>query len=165
MNQRRFRNLEGIPHSVIYNGVDLAAFRPSERRADSTVTIGFVSNLVDRKRPEWVIRAAGCLVRDGLDVRVLVAGNDFTQGAKAQALAALAEVEDLAGRYRFLGYCSNVPEVLQQVDILALPSQRDREALPRIIVEAMACGIPVLATDVAGIPEAVRNGRVAGRRR
>jgi D-inositol-3-phosphate glycosyltransferase len=96
-------------------------------------------------------------VRDELDVNIVIAGNDFTGGAKAQSLQTLAEAEGLGERYRFLGYCSNVPKVLQQIDILTLPSQRDREAFPRIIVEAMACGLPVVATDVAGIPEAVRD--------
>jgi glycosyltransferase involved in cell wall biosynthesis len=157
-NRRRFRNLDKIPHSVIYNGVDLETFYPSEKSADGTVTIGFVSNLVDRKRPEWVIRAAGRLLREGLDLRVIIAGNDFTNGAKVQTLKALVETEGLGERYDFLGYSSNVPEILRQIDILALPSQRDREAFPRIIIEAMACGIPVVATYVAGIPEAVNNG-------
>jgi glycosyltransferase involved in cell wall biosynthesis len=122
------------------------------------VTVGFVSNLVDRKRPEWVIRAAGCLIRNGLDVNLIIAGNDFTNGEKAKALADLATDEGLGTRYQYLGYQSDVVGVLRKIDILTLPSERDREAFPRIIVEAMACGIPVVATDVAGIPEAVQDG-------
>jgi glycosyltransferase involved in cell wall biosynthesis len=157
-NRCRFRTLNGVSHSVIYNGVDLGTFRPRDQPSHNAPSIGFISNLVDRKRPDWVIRAAGHLVRHGLDVRVVIAGNDFTMGIKTETLRTLAEREGLSGRCEFLGYRSDVFDVLQQVDILALPSMRNREAFPRIIVEAMACGIPVVATNVAGIPEAVRDG-------
>jgi len=67
-NRPRFRRITKIPHSIIYNGVDLASFQPRSESDSDVVTVGFVSNLVDRKRPEWVIRAAGCLIRNGLDV-------------------------------------------------------------------------------------------------
>jgi glycosyltransferase involved in cell wall biosynthesis len=157
-NRRRFRRITKIPHSIIYNGVDLAVFQPRCESDSGVVTVGFVSNLVDRKRPEWVIRAAGCLIRNGLDVNLIIAGNDFTDGEKAKALADLATDEGLGTRYQYLGYQSDVVGVLRKIDILTLPSERDREAFPRIIVEAMACGIPVVATDVAGIPEAVQDG-------
>jgi glycosyltransferase involved in cell wall biosynthesis len=162
-NRTRFGSLGKTRHSLVYNGVDLAQFEPRREDASGAVTVAFVSNLVDRKRPEWVIRAAGRLVREGHDVDVLLAGNDFTGGVKARELDTLAQTEGLLGaglatRYRYLGYRPDVAEVLRQVDVLALPSQRDKEAFPRIIVEAMACGLPVVATAVGGIPEAVEHG-------
>src|SRR5206468_4129010 len=58
----------------------------------------------------------------------------------------------------YIGQRSDVPDVLRSLDILVLPSERDMEAFPRIVVEAMACGVAVLATEVAGVPEAVVNG-------
>jgi glycosyltransferase involved in cell wall biosynthesis len=157
-NQRRFNGAALPSSSVIHNGVDLSRFYPARRKAGGAVTIGFVSNLVDRKRPSWLVRAAGRLRRDGLDIKVLLAGNDFTGGAKAEELQALAEHEGLGGRYSYIGQRSDVPDVLRSLDILVLPSERDMEAFPRIVVEAMACGVPVLATRVAGIPEAVVDG-------
>jgi len=157
-NRRRFSGVALPPSSVIYNGVDLSQFYPARPRADGPVTIGFISNLVDRKRPDWVVRAAGRLRRDGLDIKVLLAGNDFTGGAKATELQALAEREGLGDRYSYVGPRSDVPDVLRSLDILVLPSQRDKEAFPRIVVEAMACGVAVLATEVAGVPEAVVTG-------
>jgi len=157
-NQRRFNGVDLPASSVIYNGVDLAQFHPAPRRTEGAVNIGFISNLVDRKRPDWLVRAAGQLAREGLNIKVLLAGNDFTGGAKAKELQELARREGIAGRYNYIGPRSDVPDVLRSLDILVLPSERDKEAFPRIVVEAMACGIPVLATAVAGVPEAVADG-------
>jgi D-inositol-3-phosphate glycosyltransferase len=157
-NQRRFDGSALPPSTVVYNGVDLTRFYPAERKAGGPVTVGFISNLVDRKRPDWLVRAAGILLREGIDLNVVLAGNDFTGGAKAAELAALAAREGLGDRYAYLGQRSDVPEVLRSLDILVLASERDKEAFPRIVVEAMACGLPVLATEVAGVPEAVVDG-------
>jgi len=157
-NQRRFNGATLPPSSVVYNGVDMAQFFPAAAKPGNGVTIGFISNLVDRKRPDWVVHAAGILLREGIDVRVVLAGNDFSGGAKAAGLEALAQREGLDGRYAYLGQRSDVPDVLRSLDILVLTSERDKEAFPRIVVEAMACGLPVLATAVAGVPEAVIDG-------
>jgi glycosyltransferase involved in cell wall biosynthesis len=157
-NQRRFNGAMLPASSVIYNGVDLSVFYPATGRREGPVNIGFVSNLVERKRPDWLVRAAGRLAREGLNVKVLLAGNDFTGGAKAQELQELAKQEGITGRYHYIGPRSDVPDVLRSLDILVLPSERDKEAFPRIVIEAMACGLPVLATAVAGVPEAVVDG-------
>ncbi len=158
-NQRRFDGAVLPPSSVVHNGVDLSQFFPrAGRDAEKSVTVGFISNLVDRKRPDWLVRAAGRLVREGIDLKVVLAGNDFSGGAKAAELAELARQEGLAGRYDYLGPRSDVPEILRTLDILVLASERDKEAFPRIVVEAMASGVPVLATMVAGVPEAVTDG-------
>ncbi|HEV8391451.1 MAG TPA: glycosyltransferase family 4 protein [Dongiaceae bacterium] len=157
-NQRRFGGASLPASSIIYNGVDLSQFYPAPRRVEGAVNIGFISNLVDRKRPGWLVRAAGRLAREGLNIKVLLAGNDFTGGAKAKELQDLAQQEGIASRYHYIGPRSDVPDVLRSLDILVLPSERDKEAFPRIVVEAMACGVPVLATAVAGVPEAVVDG-------
>jgi len=157
-NKRRFDGIELPASTVIYNGVDLSLFHPAPRKAGGPVNIGFISNLVDRKRPDWLVRAAGKLAREGLNIKVLLAGNDFTGGAKAKELQELAQREGIAGRYNYIGPRSDVPDVLRSLDILVLPSERDKEAFPRIVVEAMACGVPVVATEVAGVPEAVVAG-------
>jgi len=163
-NRVRFTGMAIPPSETVYNGVDLQRYRPSDRPADTgPVTIGFISNLVERKRPDWVLRAVGVLLRSGIDVRLVIAGNDFTGGKAAAELQALAEREGIAGRYSYMGFQSDVPGLLRGIDILALPSERDREAFPRIVVEALATGVPVVATCVAGIPEAVidkYNGRL-----
>src|SRR5262249_24503557 len=142
-NRRRFDGVALPPSTVVYNGVDLSKFSPAPRKSDGAIRIGFISNLVDRKRPDWVVRGAGILRREGIDLQVVLAGNDFSGGAKAAELAELARREGLADRYEYLGPRSDVPDILRSLDILVLASERDKEAFPRIVVEAMACGVPV----------------------
>lgn len=155
-NRSRLPADTSVPVTLVYNGVDPAAFR-TERRFDRTpVTIGFVGNLVKRKRPEWVVNAVAALHREGLDVRLVAAGRD--DGGNADRLAALANEGGLGDRFSYLGYRSDIPALLRDIDILALPSERDKEAFPKVILEAMASGAPVVATRSAAIPEAVIEG-------
>lgn len=159
-NRARFAGKQTPPISVIYNGVDTTVFHPLPmRRQNARPVIGFISNLVDRKRPEWVVRALSRLAADGVDAEALFAGADFTGGRAAARLDELARTTGMHDRYRYAGFQSDVPALLHSIDVLALPSQRDKEALPLIVLEAMACGVPVVATAVAGIPEAVVPGR------
>jgi glycosyltransferase involved in cell wall biosynthesis len=58
---------------------------------------------------------------------------------------------------RFLGYRGDVPDLLRAADIFVLPSHR--EGMPRSIIEAMLCGLPVVATDIRGAREEVVDGR------
>jgi glycosyltransferase involved in cell wall biosynthesis len=158
-NRVRFDGKPLPASETVYNSVNLDRFKPADSDVEERpLVVGFVSNLVKRKRPDWVVRAVGALVRSGLNVRLAVAGNDFTGGQAEADLRALAEQEGLAGRYDYLGFQSDIPGLLRTIDILALPSERDREAFPRIVVEALASGVPVVATRVAGIPEGVTDG-------
>ena len=77
--------------------------------------------------------------------------------ATAAIEARIAEL-GLGERVRLLGWRDDVPAILAAADALALPSLGN-ECLPYAILEAMAAGLPVLSTDVAGIPEMVDDGR------
>ncbi len=159
-NRVRFAGKQAPPISVIYNGVDTATFHPVQRvQPNPRPVIGFISNLVERKRPDWVLRALARLLVDGVQAEALFAGADFSGGRNAAALDELALAEGVHDHYRYAGFQSDVPALLRSIDVLALPSQRDKEAFPLIVLEAMACGVPVVATSVAGIPEAVLPGR------
>lgn len=148
----------GRPSTTVPNTVDITVFAPAPRTAtNGPVRLGFVSNLVSRKRPDWVVRAGARLLQEGYDVEVVVAGADFS-GTAVDELTSSAAGRVLGERLRCPGRSDDVPAVLNDLDVLLLPSMRDREALPRIVVEAMACGLPVVATSVAGVPEAVVDG-------
>lgn len=85
-------------------------------------------------------------------VKLLIAG----EGNEERALRAMAVSLGIERRVHFLGYRADIDELLSACDALVLPSTL--EATPYVIVEAMASGLPVVASNVYGIPELVRDG-------
>lgn len=166
-NRSRFAGRSMLPPSeTLYNWIDLGTFRPADDRAahkrrlgfdEHAPLVGFVGNLVARKRPEWAIDAFRALVESGIDTHMAVVGSDFSSDGSvlARLLARAADTED---RIRFLGYRSDVPELMRAFDVLVLPSAPRGEAFPRVVLEAMASGAAVVATRVAGVAEAVEDG-------
>lgn len=131
------------PIRVIYNGIDESRFSPplNWRKDGATVKVLFSGNLTLRKGVEWIIPIAEQL-DDGIEIL-------YTQGLRTRTvlpdhprLSCLGNVsyEDMADLYR-------------SVDMLLLPTVR--EGLPLAVLEAMACGLPILATDCSCLPEIV----------
>lgn len=139
--------------TVLRNGVDLDLFRPADRQAARArlglagTTLLSVGHLVERKGHHLVIEALGELPA----MELLIAGD----GPERGALAALASRLGVAPRVRFLGAVphSSLPEIYGAADILVLASSR--EGWANVLLEAMACGTPVVATRVWGTPEVV----------
>lgn len=150
----------GVPAeavSVVYNGVDHQAFRP-QSRADARAGLGlgqdervilYVGNLKASKGcldlMEAFIRLADAQPRAVL----AVVGGGEAQGP----MRALAQRAGLAERVRFAGKVphASLPTWFAAADLLCLPSHN--EGVPNVVLEAMACGLPVVATRVGGIPE------------
>ncbi len=138
---------------VLRNGVDLQRFRPMDRvaaRARFDIrgpALASVGHLITRKGHDYVIRALAALPR----WQLLIAG-DGPERASLEALAAATGVTD---RVTFLGRCSQeeLAELYSAIDILVLAS--DREGWANVLLEAMACGTPVVATRIWGTPEVV----------
>jgi glycosyltransferase involved in cell wall biosynthesis len=135
-----------------YLGVDLERFRPGgERDAGLILHVG---RLVEKKGTTVLIDALARLS----EARLVVIG-DGPERARLERQAA-----GLCGRVRFLGALepAAVVEWMQRAALLAAPSvtarDGDSEGLPTVIVEAAACGMPVVATLHSGIPEAVVDG-------
>lgn len=166
-NRSRFRGHRRFPPTVTQpNAVDLQRFVPCRDRLAAKrsfgldpqrLTLTFVGNLVERKRPTWVLRAAGAL-QSRMPLQVVLAG------APLGPPAFLVELEDLVRRapepahVHLLGPRSDIPDLLAASDVLTLPSVLRGEAFPRVVIEAMAAGVPVVATRVAGVAEAVDDG-------
>lgn len=156
---------EGCPAAkvcVIPNGVDTERFRP--RAADQgfrqalklpadAPTVAIVAALRPEKNHELFLRAAALVHEQLPEARMLVIGN----GVRRAALAQLSTELGLANVVRFLGTRHDVPEILSQVDVVALTSHM--EASPVSILEAMACAKPVVATRVGSVPENVCEGQ------
>lgn len=137
---------------VIPNGIDLAKF-PARQYSSRTRRIAMVACLREEKRIDVLINAAPRILERHPDVEFLLAGD----GACREELVALANRLGVSDRVRFLGHRDDVPAVLKDADVFVLPSRS--EAFPNSVMEAMASGLPVVATNVGGIPELVADGR------
>jgi len=140
--------------SVIPVAVDTARFRPTDREAArasfgvrASRALVYAGRLTVEKRVGEAIRA----VRELRDCELLIAGEGRAE-ADLRELARGAPV-------RFLGPVAHddMPRLLNAADVLVLPSEY--EGMPTVVLEALACGVPVAATPVGGIPEVVVPGR------
>jgi glycosyltransferase involved in cell wall biosynthesis len=140
--------------TVLRNGVDLALFRPPPDRAAPRAELGFegptllsVGHLIPRKRNELTIAALPRLP----DHRLVLVGD----GPERGALEALAARLGVAPRVRFAGPVphARLPAWYAAADIMVLASSR--EGWANVLLEAMACGTPVVATPAWGSREAV----------
>lgn len=152
----------GIPEShvtVLRNGVDLDSFHPADRGAArarldlSGPVLASVGHLIERKAHDLVIGA----MPDLPEATLLIVG----EGPEEGALRRQADDLGVAARVRFLGRRapSEMPEIYGAADVLVLASSR--EGWANVLLEAMACGTPVVASDVWGTPEVV-TAREAG---
>ena len=143
--------------NVLRNGVDLERFRPLNRaqaREKFGITrpaIASVGLLVERKGHHHVIESLKEL--DDVDLLIVGDGPDRTK------LEALARELGVSERVRFIGPLPQdaLPELYNAVDVLVLASSR--EGWANVLLEAMACGTPVVASAVWGTPEVVRDWR------
>lgn len=145
--------------SVIGNGVDGARFRRGDTAAarlklslpqDATIVLS-VGHMTERKGFHFLIEAAAKMNHGNL---VFILVGDGLERPNLEALAAARGVED---RVVFPGAVDNedLPTWYQAADVFALASSR--EGWPNVLCEAQACGLPVVATNVWGIPEIIHD--------
>jgi glycosyltransferase involved in cell wall biosynthesis len=151
----RLRPVAGdTPMRVVANPVDTDAFHPPEGpRADGPPRLLAVAWLDPKKGHRFLLDALAGLGRDDVTLD-LVGGGDLRPELEAQ-VAGLG----LVGRVRFLGPLAKegVAELMRRADLLVLPSLH--ENLPVVLAEAMATGLPAVATRVGGVPELVNDGQ------
>ena len=141
-------------------GIDLGRFRPMDRAAarrelglDERHALGIVATLRDWKGHDYLLDAWARLAPRFPDWQLLMIG----EGPQRARLEARVAAEGLAASVRFVGNRDDVPVWLNSLDLFTLPSYGD-EGVPQAIMQAMACGLAVVATPVGAIEEAVQRG-------
>ena len=138
---------------VLYvpNGIDLARFTPGPPRAGPEVTIGTVAALRAEKNITRLLAAFAQVAVDR-NVRLVIVGD----GPQRASLQAEAVARGIAPRVTFAGQRSDTPALYREFDIFALSS--DTEQMPLSVLEAMAAGLPVAATDVGDVRDMLGPG-------
>lgn len=157
---------DGVPASLIdilENGIDIARVDAMPRGnirdalpgvASSDLLVCAVGRLVKDKGHDYLIQAlARSRARD--TVHLVLVGEGPYEGE----LRDMAATHGLESRVHFLGFRSDVISVVKDVDLVALPSLE--EGVPVVLLEAMACEKPILATAVGGVPDLVEDERSA----
>ena len=141
-------------------GIDLARFVPGDAHAaraklglPDRPALGIVATLRDWKGHEYLFDAIASDRGAWRDWQIVVVGDGPYRDRLERKLAQL----DLAGAIRFAGQQDDVVPWLQALDIFTLPSYGE-EGVPQAVMQAMACGLPVVATPVGAIREAVEDG-------
>jgi colanic acid/amylovoran biosynthesis glycosyltransferase len=146
---------------LIRNGIDLDRFSPALHPPAGPFSILAVARLVEKKGLALLVEACGHLRDRNLDFRCEIVG----KGAQRADLERQVRALDLGTHVHLAGPLPQQEIVAryQRAHVLVLPcivgSDGNRDGLPVSIVEALACGLPVISTDVTGIPEAVHHGR------
>jgi colanic acid/amylovoran biosynthesis glycosyltransferase len=148
--------------AVHHMGVDTTRFRfrPRHKVPGQPVRLLTIGRLIEKKGVEFALRAVADLVRNGVDLRYRVVGD----GPMRFGLERLAELLGIGEIVEFQGWRdqASISELIDDSDILLAPSvttrDGDQEGIPVTLMEAMASGMPVVATRHSGIPELVDDG-------
>lgn len=147
----------------IYNGIDPAPYThvrsPSLRKelglSADTKLVGMIANVRQTKGYEYFVQAAAAVCKEHSDVVFLAVGD--VNEELARPVKVLHQQLGLGDRLRFLGFRSDVSDILQELDVFVLASTS--EGMPLSILEAMAAGKPIVSTQCGGIPEMVEHDR------
>jgi glycosyltransferase involved in cell wall biosynthesis len=140
-----------IPHSV-----DCSVFKPeapAQTKMSRVPTIGFIGRLTEEKGVHLLLHALSKMM---YQARVLIMG-DGPQREKLQSLTRSLGISDRVGFESQIRYVS-MPQFINQLDVLVLPSLETtywKELFGRVLIEAMACEVPVVASNSGGIPEVI----------
>jgi len=137
-------------YRVVPNGVEPERF--AWARAPGSRRIIFVGRLARQKRPDLAVEVARLVRADHPDAELWLVG----EGPERGELERLVDTAGIDGAVRLLGARPDLPELLRDSACLLLPS--DYESCPYAVLEAMAAGVPVVATEVGGVPELLDDG-------
>lgn len=141
--------------TTIHNGIDTVKYNVNKienSKESNELTFGFISRLSKQKGLQYLMAAMNELVSKyklSKNIKLYIAGT----GEEEEFLKAQIELHGLERNVNLLGFRKDVPNILQQLDVLILPSLF--EGFPMIILESLCSGTPVIASRVNGIPEVI----------
>jgi glycosyltransferase involved in cell wall biosynthesis len=138
---------------MVRNGLDLEHFSVLPLASEGRSRIVGVGSLLPYKRWDRLLVAAEELKRRGLDCLIRIAGDGYLRPSLEQQ----AEQLDLANYVEFIGHVENIPNLLSDAAFLVHTS--DTEGYPNVVMEAMACGRAVVATDAGAVPHLIEDGK------
>ena len=146
--------------STIPTGIDMEVFKPSgERLAESWQVpigaiplVGMIGVFRWAKGHEILLQASRLLADQGFPIHCVLVG----EGPGVERIRNLAAELRLSDAVTFLGEHNDVPRILRALKVLAMPSLH--EGIPQVGLQALACGVPLVASDVGGLPFIVRDG-------
>jgi glycosyltransferase involved in cell wall biosynthesis len=139
--------------ACVPNGVPAPGNAHDRRPPTGTWTIGTVALFRPRKGVEVLLESLAMLRSRGIDVRLRAVGG-FETPAYEWSINALAEKLGVEDAIDWIGFTRGVNRELAKIDVFVLPSLFG-EGLPMVVLEAMAAGVPVVASRVEGVPDAV----------
>jgi len=138
--------------TVVHNGVDMQRFRPAQSDDDTGLTVMTAGRFVAQKNPWLFLEAAKQVHQELPEVRFVMLGDGPLRPAVTERARALGMGES----FEFPGERRDIESWLGRASVFWLTSAW--EGLPNVVLEAMACGVPVVATDVGGTRELFRSG-------
>ena len=162
---KEYQHYHRVPQErikIISNGVDIKRFSPEQREevrqqifndlklSDNSFLLLFAGNEFRRKGLELLIRALPDIRTAGQETALIVLGNDDPEPFKS-----IAEKRGVAEKIHFLGARNDVERFMAAADLFVFPT--NYEAFPLVVLEAMSCGTPVLATQESGIIECLKD--------
>lgn len=159
ITQEEMKKLTDKPVRLIPFGVDIAKFAPQQKPMDGKIRIGTIRTLAEKYGVEYLIRAFAQLCVTHQNLQLEIVGD----GPLREALENLTRELNIADKVVFHGYVNQNSDfekyivLLGSFDIFAILSILDSETFGVAAVEASACGIPVIASNVGGLPEVITN--------
>ena len=168
-----FRRNEGLwkKADILYPPVDMEAFNPEriDRKkihrlkeefgaSEQDLLIGTVGNINPAKGYEYFIQAAQRIASKANNVKFVIVGTELeTQKPYSRKIRNLIKHYNLQDKFVLAGFREEIPEILCLFDVFVLASVS--EACPIVVLEAMAMKVPIVATNVGGVPEQVMDGQ------
>lgn len=148
-----FVDVEAMTRQSEWNREEL---RAALGAGEGDLLLGIIGDVCPNKGQRDLVRAMPRILAQCPNARLAIIGQERFRPAYVAAAKTEAERLGVAGRIRWMGFRDDIPQIMAALDVLVLASTREGFGL--VVIEAMACGVPVVATAVGGVPEIIHDG-------